>query len=152
MFGSFLPGLGWLAPPKSIRAWEPTLLWNQLRSLTWLVLAQRSGQSLDRQSQDPIPESTQKIQRPAKSSAPNNERLDLCRDRGARAALPQNCSPAKLNAGSSLAYGTTVLLPYPESAIPPNLLQNRLLKRLRQRIPDSDTVLVPLECAGFLPM
>src|SRR5882672_8127267 len=34
MFGSFLPGLGWLAPPKSIRAWEPTLLWNQLHSLT----------------------------------------------------------------------------------------------------------------------
>src|ERR1039457_1745269 len=32
MFGSFLPGLGWLAPPKSIRAWEPTLLWNQLHS------------------------------------------------------------------------------------------------------------------------
>jgi len=24
------PGLGWLAPPKSIRAWEPTLSWNQL--------------------------------------------------------------------------------------------------------------------------
>jgi hypothetical protein len=34
MFGSFLPGLGWFAPPKSIRAWEPTLLWNQLHSLT----------------------------------------------------------------------------------------------------------------------
>ena len=34
MFGSFLPGLGWLAPPKSIRAWEPTLLWNQFHSLT----------------------------------------------------------------------------------------------------------------------
>jgi hypothetical protein len=32
MFGSFLPGLGWLAPPKSTRASEPTLLWNQLRS------------------------------------------------------------------------------------------------------------------------
>jgi hypothetical protein len=32
MFGSFFPGLGWLAPPKSIRAWEPTLLWNQLHS------------------------------------------------------------------------------------------------------------------------
>jgi len=31
MFGSFLPGLGWLAPLKSTRAWEPTLLWNQLR-------------------------------------------------------------------------------------------------------------------------
>src|ERR1700730_15227582 len=27
--GSFLPGLGWLAPPKSIRVREPTLLWNQ---------------------------------------------------------------------------------------------------------------------------
>jgi hypothetical protein len=34
MSGSFLPGLGWLAPPKSTRVWEPTLLWNQLRSLT----------------------------------------------------------------------------------------------------------------------
>jgi len=34
MFGSFLPDLGWLAPPKSIPAWEPTLLWNQLISLT----------------------------------------------------------------------------------------------------------------------
>src|ERR1700694_440180 len=33
--GSFLPGLGWLAPPKSIRAWEPTLLWNQLHSSTF---------------------------------------------------------------------------------------------------------------------
>jgi len=30
--GSFLPGLGWVAPPKSIRAWEPTLLWNHLHS------------------------------------------------------------------------------------------------------------------------
>ncbi len=30
--GSFLPGLGWFAPPKSVRAWEPTLLWNQLHS------------------------------------------------------------------------------------------------------------------------
>src|ERR1700675_4645587 len=28
MFGSFLSGLGWLEPPKSTRAWEPTLLWN----------------------------------------------------------------------------------------------------------------------------
>ena len=27
--GSFLPGLGWFAPPKSTRAGEPTLLWNQ---------------------------------------------------------------------------------------------------------------------------
>jgi len=27
---SFLPSLGWFAPPKSTRAWEPTLLWNQL--------------------------------------------------------------------------------------------------------------------------
>src|SRR5713226_5279095 len=26
--GSFLPGLGWLQPPKSTRAWDPTLLWN----------------------------------------------------------------------------------------------------------------------------
>jgi hypothetical protein len=26
MFGSFLPSLGWLAPPKFTRAWEPTLL------------------------------------------------------------------------------------------------------------------------------
>src|SRR5436309_5113704 len=33
--GSLLPGLGWLAPPKSIRVREPTLLWNQLRSLTF---------------------------------------------------------------------------------------------------------------------
>src|SRR5208282_1554260 len=38
MFGSFLPGLGWLAPPKSIRAWEPTLLWNQLHSSRTAVL------------------------------------------------------------------------------------------------------------------
>jgi hypothetical protein len=30
IFGS-LPGLGWLAPPKSTRAWEPTLSWNQCR-------------------------------------------------------------------------------------------------------------------------
>src|SRR6266516_3369623 len=28
MFGSFLPSLSWLAPPKFTRAWEPTLLWN----------------------------------------------------------------------------------------------------------------------------
>jgi len=34
LFGSFLPGLGWLAPPKFTRVWEPTLLWNQLHSLT----------------------------------------------------------------------------------------------------------------------
>ena len=27
-----LPGLGWLAPPKSTRVWEPTLSWNQLHS------------------------------------------------------------------------------------------------------------------------
>jgi hypothetical protein len=27
--GSFLPGLGWLAPAKSTRAWEPTLSWNR---------------------------------------------------------------------------------------------------------------------------
>src|SRR5208282_1627066 len=25
---------GWFAPPKLTRAWEPTLLWNQLHSLT----------------------------------------------------------------------------------------------------------------------
>src|SRR2546428_5330483 len=43
MFGSFLPGLGWLPPPKSIRAWEPTLLWNQFHQLpvpsaqAWLI-------------------------------------------------------------------------------------------------------------------
>ena len=37
MFGSFLPGLGWLAPPKSTRAREPTLLWNQLQALRWPV-------------------------------------------------------------------------------------------------------------------
>src|ERR1700686_440065 len=34
MVGSFLPGLGWFAPPKSTRAWEPTLLWNQFHVLT----------------------------------------------------------------------------------------------------------------------
>jgi len=34
MFGSFLPGLGWFAPPKSIRESEPTLLWNQFHSST----------------------------------------------------------------------------------------------------------------------
>src|SRR5437899_12796963 len=34
MFGSFLPSLGWLAPPKFTRAWEPTLLWNHYHSLT----------------------------------------------------------------------------------------------------------------------
>src|SRR5215472_15887556 len=28
MFGFFLPSLGWLAPLRSARAWEPTLLWN----------------------------------------------------------------------------------------------------------------------------
>jgi len=39
MFGSFLPGLGWLAPPKSIRVREPTLLWNQLHSLTRIGVA-----------------------------------------------------------------------------------------------------------------
>src|SRR5207249_7725308 len=32
MFGSFLPSLGWLAPPKFTRAWEPTLLWNHFTS------------------------------------------------------------------------------------------------------------------------
>jgi len=26
----FSRALGWLAPPKSTRAWEPTLSWNQL--------------------------------------------------------------------------------------------------------------------------
>jgi metal-dependent hydrolase (beta-lactamase superfamily II) len=32
---SFLPGLGWFAQsPKSTRVWQPTLSWNQLRSLT----------------------------------------------------------------------------------------------------------------------
>src|SRR5437773_9936371 len=30
--GSFLPSLGWLAPPKFTRAWEPTLLWNHFAS------------------------------------------------------------------------------------------------------------------------
>jgi hypothetical protein len=34
MFGSFLPGLGWLVPPKLTRAWEPTLSWNQFHVLT----------------------------------------------------------------------------------------------------------------------
>src|ERR1700746_3166808 len=34
MFGSFLSGLGWLAPPKSTRAWEPTLLWNHYTHLS----------------------------------------------------------------------------------------------------------------------
>jgi hypothetical protein len=33
MFGSFLPSLGWLPPPKFTRAWEPTLSWNHLPSL-----------------------------------------------------------------------------------------------------------------------
>jgi len=28
-----LLGLGWLAPPKSTRVWEPTLSWNQFHSL-----------------------------------------------------------------------------------------------------------------------
>jgi hypothetical protein len=32
MFGSFLPSLGWLAPPKLTRASEPTLSWNHLHS------------------------------------------------------------------------------------------------------------------------
>jgi hypothetical protein len=33
IFGSFLPeAFGWFAPPKLTRVWEPTLLWNQLRS------------------------------------------------------------------------------------------------------------------------
>jgi hypothetical protein len=32
--GSFLPGLGWLEPPKSTRAWEPTLLWNHYFRIT----------------------------------------------------------------------------------------------------------------------
>src|SRR6266704_5405948 len=32
MFGSFLPSLGWLAPPKFTRVWEPTLLWNHFTS------------------------------------------------------------------------------------------------------------------------
>src|SRR5499425_1677254 len=27
------PGLGWFAPPKSTRRWEPTLSWNQLHQL-----------------------------------------------------------------------------------------------------------------------
>src|SRR5580693_632496 len=35
---------------------------------------------------------------------------NLFRDRGARAALPQNCSPAKLNLSHDLANGTLVLL------------------------------------------
>src|SRR2546427_8683146 len=26
MFGSFLPSLGWLAPPKFTRAWEPNMI------------------------------------------------------------------------------------------------------------------------------
>ncbi len=32
--GSFLPGVGWFAPPKSIRVWEPTLLWNHFAVLS----------------------------------------------------------------------------------------------------------------------
>jgi len=30
---------GWFAPSKSTRAWEPTLSWNQLRSLTGVLSA-----------------------------------------------------------------------------------------------------------------
>jgi len=32
--GSVHPGLGWFAPPKSIRAWKPTLLWNHFAVLS----------------------------------------------------------------------------------------------------------------------
>jgi hypothetical protein len=35
---------------------------------------------------------------------------DLFRDRGARAALPQNCSPAKINLRPVFANGTLVPL------------------------------------------
>src|SRR5215831_3929683 len=34
MFGSFLPSLGWFAPPKLTRGWEPTLSWNQFLAST----------------------------------------------------------------------------------------------------------------------
>src|SRR5947209_17926602 len=39
MFGSFLPSLGWLAPPKFTRAWEPTLLWNHLEAVSVCIYA-----------------------------------------------------------------------------------------------------------------
>jgi hypothetical protein len=55
----------------------------------------------------PMPESCQREL--ARHLAPqNDERLDLFRDRGARAALPQNCSPRKLNTATDFANGTPV--------------------------------------------
>jgi hypothetical protein len=42
--------------------------------------------------------------------SPNDERLDLFRERGARAALPQNCSLAKIMGAQDFANGTVVLL------------------------------------------
>src|SRR5207249_7726225 len=46
--GSFLPSLGWLAPPKFTRAWEPTLLWNHYthdRVLSVIAFHEKAGRS-----------------------------------------------------------------------------------------------------------
>src|SRR2546430_17410497 len=48
MFGSFLPSLSWLAPPKFTRAWEPTLLWNHYthdRVLSVIAFHEKAGRS-----------------------------------------------------------------------------------------------------------
>src|SRR5215470_19005129 len=46
------PGLGWLAPPKSTRGWEPTLLWNHYtqyqKAPTFTVRCESSKHHTDR--------------------------------------------------------------------------------------------------------
>jgi len=89
------------------------MIWNNLVNLTHVVLSARNLGS--------------KI-----TSASN-----LFRDRGARAALPQNCSLGKLNAMQNFANGTPVLQGLPQSAIPPKALQRLLLRRTSAQNPDS---------------
>src|SRR5207253_5420674 len=83
---------------------------------------------------------------------PNNERLDLGCDRGARAALPQNCSPAKVNARLNLAYGTPVPLGRPKVPSPSKPLPNPVLPQTFGNKFRYCTASVPLECARFLPI
>jgi hypothetical protein len=46
--------------------------------------------------------------------SPNNERPELCRVQDVRAALPQNCSIARLDSAALLANGTPVPIMTPK--------------------------------------
>src|SRR5690348_1205097 len=54
IFGSFLPGLGWLAPPKLTRVWEPTLSWNQYCNVSPMVSGLTSAAHRRTTEQTPI--------------------------------------------------------------------------------------------------